>query len=149
MAQTNALVTRVKDGDTFVARWNGNSYDCRLSNVDAPELKQAYGITSKDNLSKILFGKTVTLDSLKKDLYGRVLVNVRVDGMRLDSLMIRKGWAWHYVIYSRDPMLHLAMQEAANDRLGLWSCGVAKVCPPWLYRKYTYRNKLIFCKGCN
>lgn len=148
VAQKNARVTRVKDGDTFVAVWNGKAYSCRLSNIDAPELSQAFGVTSKDNLSNLILGKVVALDSLKKDLYGRVLVDAWIDGMRLDSLMIRKGWAWYYTGYSKDLVLSLAMEEAVSDKLGLWSCGTNKVCPPWLYRHYNYRNRLMYCKGC-
>ncbi len=148
LAQKNAFVSRVKDGDTFTAVWDGKEYTCRFSNLDAPELKQNFGRNSKDSLSKLLLGKRVSLDSIKQDLYNRVLVNVRMGYVRLDSLLIRNGWAWHYIQYSKDPVLHLAMQEAAHNGIGLWHCGIYKVCPPWLYRKYDYRNQLKYCKGC-
>lgn len=146
--QINARVIRVKDGDTFVALWNGKTYDCRISNIDAPELKQSFGITSKDSLSRLVLGKIILLDSLKKDLYGRVLVNVYLGGMRLDSLMIRNGWAWHYANYSHDVILENCMELACIQGAGLWRCGKSKVCPPWVYRKYNYRNRLRYCVGC-
>lgn len=146
--QKSALVTRVKDGDTFEAVWGGKAYDCRFSTLDAPELKQSFGRASKDSLAKVLLGKRVSLDSLKRDVYNRVLVNVRMGKTRLDSLVIRKGWAWQYLAYSNDPVLQMAMQEAIFDGLGLWACGVTKVCPPWLYRHYDYRNQMRYCKCC-
>jgi len=148
MGQKTARVVRVKDGDTFVAVWGGKAYSCRLLNVDAPELGQDYGTASRDSVSKVILGKLVSLDSTKKDLYGRILINVRLGNIRLDSLMVRKGWAWHYINYSHDPALALAMQLAIYDGLGLWSCGAITVCPPWLYRGYSYRNRLRYCKGC-
>ena len=147
-AQVKALVTRVKDGDTFVAMWNGKRYDCRLSNVDAPELKQSFGEASRDSIDKLLLGKTIALDSLKRDFYGRVLVNVHLGNVRLDSLVVRKGWAWHYANYSNDNNLTLAMQEAVFEGIGLWKCGVQNVCPPWFYRKYNFWNKQRYCTGC-
>ena len=146
--QKSALVTRVKDGDTFVAVWKGRSYYCRFSTIDAPEMKQSFGRASKDSLTKVILGKTVSLDSLKRDVYKRVLVNVQIGKTRLDSLVVRKGWAWQYLSYSNDPVLQMAMQEAIFDGLGLWGCGVTKVCPPWLYRHYDYRNQMRYCKGC-
>jgi micrococcal nuclease len=146
--QINARVVRVKDGDTFVALWGGKSYNCRLLNVDAPELKQAFGEASSDSLANSILGKTVTLDSIKNDFYGRVLVNVHLGNIQLDSLMIRKGWAWHYANYSNDNILALAMQEAVFEGIGLWKCGVQNVCPPWFYRKYNFWNKQRYCTGC-
>jgi micrococcal nuclease len=146
--QINAHVVRVKDGDTFVALWGGKTYNCRLTNIDAPELKQSYGVASKDSLSQLVLGKMVTLDSLKKDLYGRVLVNVRLGSVRLDSLLIRKGWAWHYVGFSHDAMLENAMEIACTQGVGLWRCGKSTVCPPWLYRHFKTRNHLRYCVGC-
>ena len=38
-AQTPARVIKVKDGDTYVLLMHGKQINCRLANVDAPELK--------------------------------------------------------------------------------------------------------------
>ncbi len=146
--QINALVTRVKDGDTFVALWGGKTHNCRISNIDAPELNQAFGTVSRDSLSRKVLGRIVRLDSAKNDLYGRVLVNVHLDGTRLDSLIIRKGWAWHYGAYSHDAMLANCMELACTQGIGLWRCGKSAACPPWLYRQYNHLNRLRFCVGC-
>jgi endonuclease YncB( thermonuclease family) len=148
MAQKNALVRRVKDGDTFVAVWNGKVYNCRLLNVDAPELKQAYGVEARDSISNLILGKTVRLDSIKLDLYGRVLVDVWVGGQRLDSLAVCNGWAWHYAQYSKSEGLKDSMELACAKGLGLWRCGKSMACPPWLYRKFHYRERLRYCSGC-
>ena len=146
--QISCRVIRVKDGDTFVGLWNGKTYNCRLAHIDAPELKQAYGISSRDSLSKIILGNIVAVDSLKKDLYGRVLVNVRFGNIMLDSLLIAKGWAWHYSAYSKDTVLAMGMVGACAQGVGLWRCGKSMACAPWLYRQFNARNKRRYCTGC-
>ena len=148
-AQIPVKVVEVRDGDSFHGLWNGKKYLCRLTHIDAPELKQNFGMAARDSVRKLMLGKAVIVDSLGTDLYKRVLVSVKVDGMRLDSLMIRKGWAWHYAAYSKNHMLADCMKHAISENKGLWSCGIWEVCPPWLYRKYNYQNKLRSCNGCN
>ena len=147
-AQETARIVRVKDGDTFIARWKGTEYTCRLQHVDAPELSQAFGQASCDSLTRLLSGKTFTVLPSKTDLYGRTLVQAWVDGLRLDSLMIRKGWAWQYVNYSHDEVLKQCMVLASQEGVGLWKCGKQNVCPPWLYRKYSVANRFRYCVGC-
>ena len=147
-SQIHARVIRVKDGDTFVGLWNGKTYNCRLAHADAPEIKQAYGIAARDSVSTVILGKIVTIDSLKQDLYGRVLVHVHVGKMRLDSLVIARGWAWQYVAYSKDKMLAGCMSAAAAAGLGLWGCGASMACPPWLYRKFNMWSKRRYSFGC-
>lgn len=147
-AQISIKVIEVHDGDTFKIIRFGKKVSCRMTNIDAPELKQGYGVASRDSLRALILNKTVIVDSLGTDLYKRMLVSVKVNGKRLDSLMIRKGWAWQYAAYSNDLMLSNCMQNAINEHLGLWICGKEKVCPPWLYRKYNVLNKYKYCNEC-
>jgi micrococcal nuclease len=149
VAQQEARVLRVKDGDTFVAKWKGKTFTCRLENVDAPELTQAYGYDSYRALSDLILGKKILVNPHKVDLYGRTLVGVKINHQRLDSILIRDGFAWLYVNYCNESLLKQCMQEAIEGEAGLWSCGKDKACPPWLYRHYSYNNKLKYCKGCN
>ena len=39
---------KVKDADTYVLLMHGKQINCRLANVDAPELKQKWGVNSKE-----------------------------------------------------------------------------------------------------
>lgn len=146
--QIEGRVKKVLDGDTFEMVWQGKTRRCRLAHVDAPELKQHYGRMAADSLFKILTGKLVTVDTIGKDRYGRLLVNVKLNGLSLDSLVLRKGWAWYYYSYANNPLLEREMKAAINAGAGLWLCGVAKVCPPWLYRQYNERYKRTYCVGC-
>lgn len=67
-------VIGVSDGDTITILDSGNrQHKIRLEGIDAPESNQAFGSRAKQSLSDLVFGKTVTVTSRKKDRYGRVL----------------------------------------------------------------------------
>jgi len=148
-AQTTAKVIRVKDGDTYVLQDSVKTFTVRLLKIDAPELKQKSGMESYRFVNGTIAGKMVGYTGNSKDKYGRTLVSITINGLRLDSLIIRSGWAWHYLNYDNETMLDNAMQEAIGDSLGLWSCGSSSVCPPWLYRGYNAKNRIRYCKGCS
>ena len=126
-AQQTARVVRVKDGDTYVLQAGSRSITVRLKKIDAPEIKQNGGHGAYQFVSSLINGKIVEYDSTGKDKYGRVLVSAKLNGLRLDSLIIINGWAWHYVNFDNEPMLDIIMQEAIRDRLGLWKCGIDSV----------------------
>lgn len=144
----NAHVMGLKDADTYLLIINKRIITVRLNHVDAPELKQAWGQKSKDSVSNLILDKNVEVELLKKDLYGRTLVNIKLNNKRLDSILIANGWAWNYSQYSSESMLIDLMSEAMQQKKGLWECGVKNVCPPSLFRQFNARNKMRFCKGC-
>jgi len=148
-AQTTARVVRVKDGDTYVLATGGNTFTARLMKIDAPEMSQKSGVAAFRFVNSKIVGKTIQYAGNAKDKYGRTLVSITIDGQRLDSLIIRSGWAWHYENYDNETLLENAMQEAISDSLGLWACGISNVCPPWLYRGYNAKNRIRYCKGCS
>ena len=148
MGQHQAHVIRVIDGDTFIAKWCNKNYTCRLENVDAPELSQNFGMESCRALSDLLVGHKIMITAHKVDLYGRRLVTVMADNKRVDSMLIRNGFAWLYVNYCHEVLLKQCMQDAIDTKLGLWQCGKEHVCAPWLYRHYDYRHKFNYCTGC-
>jgi len=74
-------VVGVSDGDTItVLDANRQQHKIRLDGIDAPESSQDFGSRAKQSLSDLVFGKTVTVTSRKKDRYGRVLGTVTLDG---------------------------------------------------------------------
>jgi micrococcal nuclease len=75
-------------------------------------------------------------------LYGRVLADIWVNNQRLDSTLIRNGWAWHYQTYSNDSLLKSMMVLAINENKGIWKCGMTGVCPPSFWRSYNKNNKV-------
>lgn len=138
----------VADGDTYSLLIKGKVIETRLTNVDAPEKMQDYGSVVKDQLSKLLNKKILMFDSVGTDKYKRVLVRIWISGQKLDSLLVRNGLAWVYTEYCKDASLANLQSLAISEHKGLWRCGVGKVCPPWMYRHFTYKNKLRYCSGC-
>ncbi|MFN8238573.1 MAG: thermonuclease family protein [Chitinophagales bacterium] len=147
-ANDSARVVRVKDGDTYILRKGNIDFTVRLKNVDSPELKQPYGYLSFVNTNKLLSGRMVSYDSTGKDLYGRVLANIWINNQRLDSTLIRNGWAWYYQTYSKDSLLKSMMVLAINEKKGLWKCGIAGVCPPSFWRSYNLKDRSRYCNTC-
>lgn len=149
VAQTSATVIRVVDGDTYKLLQAGRTFTVRLANVDAPESKQQFGGEAASNVSGLILGKTVLVDSIGKDRYNRIIANITIKGMALDSLMLRNGWAWQYVTYNSSKALAELQNQALNEHLGIWSCGTHNVCPPWVFRSLNSKNRQRFCKNCN
>jgi endonuclease YncB( thermonuclease family) len=81
-------VVGVSDGDTItVLDASNRQHKVRLEGIDAPESAQDYGSRAKQSLSDLVFGKTVTVISSKKDKYGRVLGKVTLGAsVRVDEL---------------------------------------------------------------
>lgn len=147
-AQQTAKVVRVWDGDSYNLLVSGKVISARLVNVDAPEMNQPWGKESKQLVEGLMLGKDVIFQSNGLDKYRRTLAQLWVNGVRLDSLMVRNGWAWHYVSYSKDKGLAQLQDEAIAAKRGMWECGVVGVCPPWLYRGYDRVNRIKYCTGC-
>ena len=76
------------------------------------------------------------------DLYGRHIINIRVDGLRLDSILIARGWAFYNYKYSLENKLWALETVAKNNRAGLWKC--SNNIPPWIFRKLDKQNKRFY-----
>ena len=95
-------VLYVSDGDTVAVKKiennkeTGNLIKVRLYGIDAPELKQDYGYTSKEFLMKLIRGKIVRIEGNKNDRYGRLLGTVYYNNENINEMhggmknMIRK-----------------------------------------------------------
>jgi len=135
-------IMQVHDGDTYKVLLNGKLQTVRLQNIDAPELDQHFGKAARDSVASQILFHTVQLDSNGRDLYGRLLVNIRIDGMSLDSLLIANGWAWVYTAYSTNPQLSIYEAAAKQKSLGLWQC--TDPVPPWIWRKMNKHYKRLY-----
>jgi endonuclease YncB( thermonuclease family) len=73
----HAKVTRVLDGDTIEVLTQENStLRIRLQGIDAPEKTQAFGDTAQQQLTALILNKEVSIESDKKDNYGRLIGKV-------------------------------------------------------------------------
>lgn len=141
-------VVGVADGDTITVLDSDKiQHKIRLSGIDAPERGQPYGNVSKQHLADLVFGKTVTVETTKKDRYGRSVGKVSVQptdcptcGRTLDANLaqITVGLAWWYRQYAKEQSpedrgrYEFAEKEARAKRAGLWKD--AKPVPPWEWR---------------
>ena len=128
-----AVVVSVYDGDTITVRTT-ETIKIRLHGIDAPELKQPFGQASKQAMSGLVFGKKVTVKPDKKELYGRTIARVEVDGRDVSTRMVEIGMAhWYQQYAKRDTELQSAQTKAKSAKLGVWS--VPDAIAPWEYRK--------------
>jgi endonuclease YncB( thermonuclease family) len=113
-AQPQAItgkVVGVSDGDTItVLDAQKRQHKIRLDGIDAPESSQDFGSRAKQSLSDLVFGKTVTVISSKKDRYGRTLGKVALsDGKDINLEQVERGMAWFYRQYAKE----LSREDAA------------------------------------
>jgi endonuclease YncB( thermonuclease family) len=120
-------VIRIADGDTVtILDRDHRQFRIRVAGIDAPERKQPYYEVSKQNLARLAFGRTVTVDWRKHDRYGRIVGNIRVAGEDVGLAQVRAGLAWWYRDYARDQtpedrkLYEAAELGARHSRAGLW-----------------------------
>jgi endonuclease YncB( thermonuclease family) len=133
-------VVKVADGDTItLLEANKTQHKIRLSGIDAPESKQAFGAASKKSLSSMVAGQTVAVQWTKQDKYNRKVGKVMLGDMDCNLEQLKRGMAWHYKKYEREqPRDERQQYDAAEAaarvaRVGLWR-DVDPI-PPWDYRK--------------
>jgi endonuclease YncB( thermonuclease family) len=120
-------VVSIADGDTITVLDSDNrQYRVRLKGIDAPESSQDYGQASRQNLSGMIFRKTVEVTYSKLDRYGRILGVVRLDRLEVNLAQVAAGYAWFYREYqnemTREERIAYAAAEerAKRERKGLW-----------------------------
>lgn len=133
-------VVSIADGDTLtVLDAEKRQHKIRLSGIDAPERKQAFGTRSRQHLADLTFRKQVTADCPKKDRYGRWICKVYVGGSDANIEQLRAGLAWWYRAYAkeqapRDRAAYEATEVGAREQQrGLWSD--PKAVAPWEFRR--------------
>lgn len=118
-AQTYHVVN-ILDGDTFVIE--DYHQRVRLAGIEAPDLNLPYGQESKDFLAAKILDKDVYVKNILADSYGRIVAMVYLDGLFINEIMIRQG----YADYSGrdvpgDPaVLETAEKEAKEKQLGIF-----------------------------
>jgi len=133
-----ARVIEVIDGDTVIVELvDGTTDTVRLLGVDTPEVHhptkpvQCFGPEAAAFTARRLAGRAVQLESdvEVRDLYGRRLAYVIVDGHRFDDELLRRGYARLLVIdpnRSHARELLSAELDARRHHRGLWAaCGEA------------------------
>ena len=90
-------VINVADGDTItVLDDTSTQHKIRLSGIDAPEKRQAFGNIFKQSLADLVAGQSVAVEWAKVDRYGRKLGNVLLAGLDSNLVQVKRRMAWHY-----------------------------------------------------
>jgi len=127
-------IVRVLDGDTIEVLVNKEPIRVRLANIDCPEKKQPYGSAAKKYVLEVTAHEIVTVESGKKDRYGRTIGEVILsNGSSLNRLLLSHGYAWHYKKYSKDGTLAELEDEARKNKVGLWQD--KNPIAPWDWRR--------------
>lgn len=148
-AELLGKVVGIADGDTVtVLDRDQTGHKVRLSGIDAPERRQAYGERAKQHLAALAFGKDVVVIWHKRDRYGRIIGKVLAPDCEhsacaktLDAglTLVSAGLAWHYKQYkneqeANDRARYSAAEDAARrNRAGLWHD--ENPVAPWNYRR--------------
>ena len=133
-ADVRGRVVSVHDGDTLTVLVERREVKVRLTDIDAPELKQAFGTRSRQSLAELCFGKEASLDVRGRDRYKRTLAIVTCAGTDANVEQVRRGFAWTYTRFARaDSPLNAIENEARSAHRGLWADPAAVA--PWDWRR--------------
>ena len=131
-AEPQVRVVRAIDGDTVVvARPDGRRETVRILGVDTPETHdprkpvQCYGPEAAAYTAARLTGRVVALedDVETRDVYGRHLAYLRVDGHLFEDELLERGFARLLVIAPNGEHARTELGEeldARRRRRGLW-----------------------------
>ena len=134
-AEIAGRVVGIADGDTLtVLDGDRRQVRVRLAEIDTPESGQPYGDRARQALSDLAFGKAVRIVVVDTDRYGRTVGRVHEGAVDVNAEMVRRGAAWVFRRYSRDPALLRLEDEARSARRGLWALPEAERAPPWEWR---------------
>jgi micrococcal nuclease len=78
-------VTKVIDGDTFQTA--SRKHPVRLANIDTPEKGERGYASAKQELQRLIGGKTVRVDTKARDSYNRSVANVSVGRASVNKAM--------------------------------------------------------------
>lgn len=144
-------VLKVVDGDTIdIDIPDGDHLDTRirLIGVDTPETKHPtvglmyYGPEATAFTTRLALGKQVTvlLDTAgdQRGHYGRLLAYIQLpDGNILNAEIIKNGYGYAYLSYphSEFSAYQVLMQQAIDNKTGLWQNAKREDLPKWLRSK--------------
>lgn len=116
-------VARVIDGDTLDLEIGER---IRLVEVNAPEYpKGCLSDVAKERLTDLLLNKTISLQKIKKDSFGRTLSYVYLDDIFINKVTIEEGLAYfkkdQKIQTDKTLVLEKAQEMAKKLKRGVWS----------------------------
>lgn len=132
-------VTHISDGDTVWIEAHPNQQlhhptgqardtrqasqarKVRIEGIDAPEICQAYGQTSKAALQHKLLHKSVTVATSRIDDYGRDIAKISSQKEDIGAWLVTQGHAWSYHTRHSPGMYAKEEQTAKANQHGLFA----------------------------
>lgn len=129
------------DGDTLLVKIGNKKEKVRLLGVDTAEIAQGYwGSEAQKFTQNLTKGKEIKLetDVQERDKYNRLLAYVYVDGVFLNELLVKEGYA-QLLTYAPNvkyvDVLKKSQVEAKSSSKGIWGKDGLKETP------YEFRHK--------
>lgn len=118
-----AKVVKVYDGDTITVacKYPKNSkhlyrFSVRLAGIDAPEMnadsyiERVEANISKEQLHNLIYNKTVYLDNVRTEKYGRLLADVYMCDLHVNSWLLENNYAVSYFGGAKNKKLNMDNQ---------------------------------------
>lgn len=83
-----AKVVSVNDGDTITVLRDGRQVKIRLYGIDSPEKGQDFGQKARQLTAALVAGRSVDIEQMDTDRYGRIVGLVEVNGQSLNNLIV-------------------------------------------------------------
>jgi micrococcal nuclease len=125
------IVTWIVDGDTIIVKLFNKPEKVRLLGIDTPEFhkkgnkREYFAYEAFLYTKKHLKGKTVCLvkdPQNDRDIYGRLLRYVYIDGRLFNAELVREGYAeiYHKGDHSKKTLFSHLEDEARHAGRGIW-----------------------------
>lgn len=132
-AELQGRIVHVIDGDGLIVLVGDKRLNVRLEHIDAPELKQPYGIQSRQSLIAICGGEVAKVEQSGKDRNGRTLGRAICNGRDAGAEQVRRGLAHVFERYApADSPLYRLQEDAQAAKRGVWAQSPPVV--PWEWR---------------
>jgi len=136
------ICVSVIDGDSLVVSHESGKKEIRLYGIDAPEFDQAYGRQARVCLQNLVLKKTVTVESIEIDTYGRTIAKVFMSEGSVNERLVAAGCAWVFTRFCKPEDLEAwraLEQDARLQGRGLWS--QPDPVAPWDFRSAKRKSK--------
>jgi len=130
---SSAVIVRVDDGDSVLAREGTHSIRLHLDGVDAPELSQQFGPEARQYLSELVVNRTIRVRvTARAARDGESRARLELGGVDVSTMLLRRGLARYCGRHSDDSRLQQAEAEARKAGRGLWA--QPDLPSPWQHR---------------
>lgn len=114
-------VVEVRSGDTLTVLQGRRQVQVRLHGVGTPGVRRPVGRSARRMVSRLVLGRQVKVQEVRRDRRGRCYGTVRLGTLGLRELLLYTGLGWQIVQYDDSPGLRSLEREARRAKRGLWA----------------------------